>query len=98
MKASSLCSRVESSTSDASKPPPSGDPSTETYVNPTTALDPPQSTSGNSSLRAMLDTIMIAQAAHGQLLLDVLNELHALLANLTDVRGSTPQAPPFNES
>ena len=95
MKASSKCLRVESSTGDASRPPPSGDPSAETYVNPTTALDPPQSTSGNSSLRATLDTIMIAQAAHGQLLLDVITKLQALRADLAGARGSTP---PFDES
>ena len=98
MKASSLCSRVESSTSDAFRPPPSGDPSTETYVDPTAAVDPLSSTSSDSSLHAMLDTIMTVQAAHGQLLLDVLNELHILLADLANARGSTPQAPPFDES
>ena len=81
MKASSLCSRVESSTSDASRPPPSGDPSTETYVDPTAVVDLPSSTSSDSSLRAMLDTVMIVQAAHGQLLLDVLNELHASMVD-----------------
>ena len=70
--------RVESSTGDASRPPPSGDPSVKTYVDPTAAVDPPPSTSGDSSLRSMLDTIMTVQATHGQLLLDVLNELHAL--------------------
>ena len=86
MKASSLCSRVESSTSDAFRPPPSGDPSTETYVDPTAAVDPLSSTSSDSSLHAMLDTIMTVQATHGQLLLDVLNELHA---SMVDARGST---------
>jgi len=35
---------------------------------------------------------------HGQLLLDVLNEVAALRANLADARGSTPLAPPSDES
>ena len=78
MKDSSKCPRVESSTGDASRPPLSGDPTAEEYVEPTVAMDPPPSTSSDSSLRAMLDTVMTVQAAHEQLLLDVLNELHAL--------------------
>ena len=38
MKASSKCPRVESSIGDASHPPPSGDPSTEEFFDPTTAV------------------------------------------------------------
>ena len=78
MKVSSKHPRVESSTGDASRPPPSGNPTVEEYVDPTAAMDPPPSTSSDFSLRAMLDTIMTVQAAHEQLLLDMLNELHAL--------------------
>ena len=70
--------KVESSTGDASRPPSSGEPSSETYIDPTATVDPPPSTSGDSSLQSMLDTVMIVQTAHRQLLLDVLNELHAL--------------------
>ena len=98
LKASSKHPRVESSIGDACRPPPSSDPSVKTYVDPTATLDPPSSTSSDSSLHAMLDTIMTVQAAHGQLLLDVLNELHALRADLVDARGSAPPAPPFDES
>ena len=98
LKASSKRSRVESSTSDASRPPPSGDLSVEAYVDSTAVMDPPLSTSSDSSLRNMLDTVMTIQAKHGQLLLDALNELHALRANLANDRGSTPQGPPFDES
>ena len=78
MKASSKRARVESSTGDASRPPTSGDPTTEEYVDLTAAVDPPPSSSSDSSIRSMLDTIMTIQAAHGQILLDVLNELQAL--------------------
>ena len=78
MKASSKRPGVKSLASDASSPPSSGDPTAEEYVDPTAAVDPPPSTSSYSSLRAMLDTVITVQATHGQLLLDVLNELHAL--------------------
>ena len=97
LKAISKRPRVESSIGDASRPPPFGDHFAKTYVNPTAAVDPPPSTSSDSSLRAMLDTVITIQAMHGQLLLDVLNELHALLVDLVDARGSTPQAPPFDD-
>ena len=66
-RASSKRPRVKSSTGNASRPP-SGDPSAKTYVDPTTIVDPPPSTSGDSSLRSMLDTVMTVQAVHGQLL------------------------------
>ena len=65
MKASSKCPRVESSTGAASQPPSSGDLTTEAYVDPTTDVDPPPSSSGDSSIRSMLDTVMTIQAAYG---------------------------------
>ena len=45
----------------------------------------------------MLDTVMTIQTAQGQLLLNVFNELHALRADLSNTKGSTPQAPPFDD-
>ena len=98
LKASSKHPRVESSTSDASRPPPSSDPSVEAYVDPTAVVDPPPSTSSDSPLRAMLDYILTIQAAHGQILLDVLNKVAALQADFAHARGCTPRAPPSNES
>ena len=65
MKASFKRPRVESSTGAASQPPSSGDPTAEAYVDPTAAVDPPPSSSGDLSIRSMLDTIMTVQAAHG---------------------------------
>ena len=59
LKASSKCSRVKFSTSDASRPPTSGDPIAEEYVDPTVAVDPPPTSLSESSLRSMLDTVMI---------------------------------------
>ena len=75
----------------------SGDPTTEDFVDPTVAMDPPPSSSGDSSIYSMLETIMTVQAAYGQLLLDVLSELHALRVDLASTRGSTPQPPPFDD-
>ena len=53
LKASSKRSRVESSTGDTSRAPPSSDPSTKAYVDPTAIVDPPPSASSDSPLRAM---------------------------------------------
>ena len=87
MQASSKHPRVESSSGVAPPPPPSsGDPTTNMYVDPTATADPPPSTSDDSSIRSMLDTIMTVQAAHGQLLVDVLTELQALCAELVSFR------------
>ena len=77
LKASFKCPRVESSI-DVASMPPSGDPTAEDYVDPTAVVDPPPSSSSDSSIRSMLDIVMTIHVAHGQLLLDVLSELHAL--------------------
>ena len=98
LKASSKHLRVESYTGDASRAPSSGDPSAEAFVDPTAIVDLTPSTSSDSSLRAMLDMILIVQAAHGQLILDALNEVAALRAESAVARGSTPLAPPSDES
>ena len=96
MKSSSKCLRVESSTGDASRPPPSGDPSTKEFIDPTAAIDPPPYASDDSSLQGMLETVMTIQAAHGQILVDVLVELQALHGDLESVQHSSPP-PPFDD-
>ena len=96
LKASSKRPKVKSSTGFASMPP-SGDPTAEDYVDPTTAMDPPPSSSSESSIRSLLETVMTVQEAHGLLLLDMLSELHALRADLASTRGSTLQPPPFDD-
>ena len=53
LKASFKRPHVESSTGDASRDPPSSDPSTKAYVDPTAIVDPPPSASSDSPLRAM---------------------------------------------
>ena len=65
MKASSKRPHLESSTSVASHPPSSGDPTTKEFVDPTAAVDPPPFPSDNSNLRGILETIMTIQVAHG---------------------------------
>ena len=75
MKAISKRPRVESSTGDASQPPPSSDPFAEEFVDPTDAVDPLPSSSSDASIRSMLEIVMTVQAAHGQILVDVLAEL-----------------------
>ena len=75
MKASSKRPRVESSIGAASQPPSSGDHTVEDFVDPIAAVDPPSSSFSDASLRSMLDTVIIVQVAHGQILVDVLMEL-----------------------
>ena len=57
LKASSKRLRVESSIGAASRPP-SGDPTAEEYVDPTATMDPPPSSSNDSSIRSMVDIVM----------------------------------------
>ena len=65
LKLSSKHPRVESSIGDASRPPTSGDLTAEESVDLTATVDHLPSSSSNSSLWRMLDTIMTVQAGHG---------------------------------
>ena len=96
MKASFKRPRVKSSIGATSQPPSSGDSTTEEFVNPTAIVDPPSSSSSNASLQSMLDTVKTVQAAHGQILVDVLTEFQALHVDLVSARWSPPP-PPFND-
>ena len=49
----------------------------------------------DASLWSMLETVMIVQAAQGQILVDVLTELQALCADLASSKCSPP--PPFDD-
>ena len=79
MRASFKHPRVESSSGVVPLPPlPSfstSDLVADAYVDPTVAAAPPPSTSDDSDIRRMLETVMTVQATHGQLLVDVLTEL-----------------------
>ena len=85
MRASSKRPRVESS---SVAPPPPSSTSDTTAGEPVdhatdTATDvPPPPTSDDSDIRHMLETIMTVQAVHGQNLVDMLDELRALRADL----------------
>ena len=90
MRASFKRPRVDSSSSSAPPPPhppTSGDPAADAYVDSTTvAVIPPPSISDDLSIRRMLETVMTVQAAHGQILVDMLTELQALQADLASFR------------
>ena len=94
MRASSKRPRVESF--GVAPPPPSstGDTTAEESVDPVAV--PPPSTSDDSDIRRTLEIVMTVQAAHGQLLVDMLDELHALRANLEHFTQS-PLPPPFDD-
>ena len=90
--------RVEPS---VTAPPPSsiGTISGEAYadlVGATTAIVPPPSTSNDFDIRHTLETIITVQATHGQILVDMLDKLRVLRANLGHLRRS-PSPPPFDD-
>ena len=98
IRASSKRPRVMSSSGAPPLPPPPSlsDPAVDAFVDPTAAADPSPSASDVASIRRMLDTVKTVQAAHGQLLVDVLTELQALRADLASIRRSPPP-PPFDD-
>ena len=64
-------------------PPPSstGTTSSETSADPVggaAAVVPPPPTSDDFDIRCTLEIVMTIQVAHGQILVDMLDELHAL--------------------
>ena len=84
-------------------PPPSsfiGDTMAEEFVDPATTAAvadvPPPSTIDDLDIRRMLETVLTVQAAHGQILVDMLDELRALQADLEHLRRS-PLPPPFDD-
>ena len=84
MRESSKCPRFEPS--GIVPPPPSstGTSSGEVFVDPVgvgVVAVPPPSTLDDFDIRSILETVMIIQAVHGQLLVDMLDELRALRAN-----------------
>ena len=97
MRASSKRPRLEPS---SVAPPPSSstnDIMVEEPVAYAAAADiPPPPTSDDSDIRHMLETVMTVQAAHGQILVDMFDELRALRANREHLRQSPPP-PPFDD-
>ena len=79
-------------------PPPSSTGAAETSGGGVaTAVDvPPPTTSDDSDIRRMLDHVLTVQVAQGQILVDVLDEIRGLRANLTRFRSSS-SPPPFDD-
>ena len=96
MRESSKRPRVEPSSTAPPPPFSIGTTSGKASVDPVGAAVgavPPSSTLDDFDIRCTLETIMTVQAAHGQLLVDMLDELHALQANLEHLRWSPPPLP-----
>ena len=55
---------------------------------------PPPTTSDDSNIRHTLDHVLTIQATHGQILVNVLDEIRALRAELAQFRRSS-SPPPF---
>ena len=89
MRASSKRPRVNSFSGAPPPPPPpppsSSDLAADEFIDPAAAAPPPPA-SNISSIRRTLDTVMTIQAAHDQLLVDVLIELQTLQADLASLR------------
>ena len=99
MRESSKRPRVEPSSTAPLPPSFTGSTSGEATADPVgaaTADVPPPSTSDNFDIRHTLETIVTVQAAHCQLLVDMLNELRALRADLVYLR-RLPLPPPFDD-
>ena len=82
-------SRPRGASSSAVPPPPSstGADAAETYGAATADVDvPPLPTSDDSDIRRTLEHVLTVQAAHGQILVDVLDEIRALRAELAQFR------------
>ena len=91
MRESSKRPRVEQSSTAPPPPFSTGTTSGEASVDPVGAAVgavPPSSTLDDFDIRRTLETIMTVQAAHGQLLVDMLDEFCALRADLAHHRRS----------
>ena len=85
-------SRPRGASSSGVPPPPSsiGTAAAETSGAAADADVPPPTSSDDSDIRRTLDHVLTVQAAQGQILVDVLNEIRALRAELAQFR-----PPPF---
>ena len=80
-------------------PPPfstGADVAEASSVATTDADVPPPTASDDSDIRHTLDHVLTVQAAYGQILVDVLNKIHGLRAELAQFHRSSPP-PPFND-
>ena len=80
--------------SDAVPPPPSSTGAATTETSTATAADvPPLTTSDDSDIQRMLDHVLTVQADQGQILVDVLDEIRGLRADLAQFRSSSSPLP-----
>ena len=78
-------------------PPPSSTGADAAEASGATAADvPPPTTSDDSDIRCTLDHVLTVQAAHGQILVDVLDKIRGLRAELAQFRQSS-LPPPFDD-
>ena len=77
-------------------PPPSSTGVNATETSGAAADVPPSTTSNDSDIRHTLDHVLTVQAAQGQILVDVLDEIHGLRADLARFRRSS-LPPPFDD-
>ena len=86
-------SRPRGASSSGVPPPPSFTGTDAAETSGATAADtdvPPPTASDDSDIRCTLDHVLTVQAAHGQILVDILDEIRALRAELAQFR-----PPPF---
>ena len=76
--------------------PPSTDANTAEASSATDADVPSPTTSDDSNIRHTLDHVLTVQAAHRQILVDMLDKIHGLHAELAQFRRSSPP-PPFDD-
>ena len=89
--------RPKGSSSGAIPPSPSSIGADAAETSGVAAADadvPPPTTSDGSDIRRTLDHVLTVQAAHGQILVDMFDEIRALCAKLAQFRRSSPP-PPF---
>ena len=79
-----------------SPPPPSSTGATETSGDATATNVPPPSTSDDSNIRRTLDHVLTVQATQGQVLVDILDEIRGLRADLARFQSSS-SPPPFDD-
>ena len=85
--------------SGAIPPPPSSTSDASAEASGATVADadvPPLTTSDDSNIRHTLDHVLTVQVAHGHILVDVLDEIRGLRAELVQFQRSSPP-PPFDD-
>ena len=94
MRADPSVSRGASSSS--VPPPPSSTGAAETSSGAAATDVPPPTTSVDSDIRHTLNHVLTIQAAQGQVLVDILDEIRGLRADLARFRSSS-SPPPFDD-